>query len=127
MYKKILIGLVVFGMLTLLITACAIRDQASTANGPSVHMGQADFIQHTVTIKKGDSINLVDDATTQHIIKNGTWDGTTAKPLSESGAPSINMTFGGGDSAATPPFTTAGTFHIYCTIHPGMNLTVTVQ
>jgi len=126
MYKRILIGLVAFGMITLLITACAIRD-ANTASGTPVHMGQADFIQHTVTIKKGDSINLIDDATTQHIIKNGMWVGTTAKPLSESGAPSINITFGGGDSSATPPFTTAGTFHLYCTIHPGMNLTVTVQ
>jgi hypothetical protein len=25
------------------------------------------------------------------------------------------------------PFTTAGIFHIYCTIHQGMNLTIVVQ
>ena len=25
------------------------------------------------------------------------------------------------------PFTTAGIFHIYCTIHRGMNLTIVVQ
>jgi len=32
-----------------------------------------------------------------------------------------------GNNAQIGPFTTAGTFHIYCSIHPGMNLTITVK
>lgn len=31
------------------------------------------------------------------------------------------------DSAAIGPFNTAGTYHLYCTIHQNMNLTVIVQ
>ncbi len=32
-----------------------------------------------------------------------------------------------GDALAFGPFNVVGTFHIYCTVHPGMNLTVIVQ
>ncbi len=31
------------------------------------------------------------------------------------------------DSHMIGPFPTAGTYHLYCTVHPGMNLTVIVH
>jgi plastocyanin len=31
------------------------------------------------------------------------------------------------NTATVGPFTTAGTYHIFCTIHPGMSLTIIVQ
>ena len=127
MYKKIFAGLLVFGMFSVLLAACAIRDTANTANLPTVHMGGTDFIQHTITIHKGDMLNLVDDAPSQHIIQNGTWDNGVAKPATEPGAPTVNVTYNGNDSAPIGPFNSAGTFKLYCTIHQNMNLTVTVQ
>jgi plastocyanin len=126
MYKKLLIGLLVFSLLTAILAACSIRDETGTS-GPSVHMTGANFTQSSVTINKGDTLNLIDDAAAQHIIKNGTWAGSTPKPKTESGAPTVDVTLNGNDNAPVGPFSTAGTFQLYCTIHPGMNLTVIVK
>ncbi|MDQ6659583.1 MAG: hypothetical protein M3Z24_01300 [Chloroflexota bacterium] len=128
MYKRFFIGLAIFGLLSVLFAACAIRDSSASVAGPTVKMSGADFIQKTVTVPKGQSLNLVDITTSPHKIFNGTWaNGTTAKPSKESGAPTVSLNFNGNDSGATPPFTTAGTFQLYCSIHPGMNLAVTVK
>ena len=126
MYKKIVAGLLLFGFLTTILAACAIYDE-SAVSGPTVHMGAANFVQQTITITKGDSLTLVDDVGVQHILKNGSWQGAKQVPATESGAPTVNLTFNCGDTASAGPFNTAGQFHIYCTIHPGMNLTVTVH
>src|SRR5256885_10372811 len=127
MYKRIVGGLVIFGILATLLSACAIVDTANTASYPTVHMGGSTFIQTSITIHKGDMLNLVDDVASTHIITNGSWVGSTQKPAKENGAPSVNVTLNGSDSSSVGPFTTAGTFHLYCTVHPGMNLTVVVQ
>ena len=126
MYKKLLLGLATCAMLSVLFAACTIRD-ASLATGPSVHMGTSNFIKDTITVKKGETLTLIDDATSPHIIVNGYWQGGTAVNKAEAGAPTVKLNFNGGDSQSTPPFNTAGTFKLYCTIHGGMNLTVTVQ
>jgi plastocyanin len=49
------------------------------------------------------------------------------QPRTEPGAPVMHGLDLKGGSVAIGPFTTAGTFHLYCTIHQGMNLTVVVQ
>jgi plastocyanin len=126
MYKKVFAGLLLFGILTTMLAACAIYDEAG-ASGPTVHMGNANFLQSTITISKGQSIDVIDDVSVEHILKNGTWNGGTQELKTESGAPTIDVTFNGGDSASIGPFNTAGQFEILCTLHPGMNLTVTVQ
>ncbi|MEO8970771.1 MAG: hypothetical protein ABI406_04125 [Ktedonobacteraceae bacterium] len=128
MYKKMLFGVVLFGLFSVLFAACAIVDTSTlNTNLPSVNMGGASFLHTSVTIKKGDMLNLIDTAPSPHIVTNGSWVGSTQKPAKEAGAPSINQQYSGNDSAPVGPFTTAGTFHIYCTIHPGMNLTVIVK
>jgi plastocyanin len=126
MYKKVFCALAVFGLITVLFCACAIRDTGS-ASCPCVHMGGADFIQHSITIQKGQSILLIDDAASPHTIVNGSWVNGVQKPSKESGAPTVNVQFVGNDQAPIGPFNNAGTFHVYCTIHLGMNLTITVQ
>jgi plastocyanin len=119
-------------------TVTATGSNGSSANGapaagsssPStseVHMGDSNFIQSTVTIKKGDSINLIDDSSAPHIVQNGSWDNGSAKANKEADAPTVQQNFQGNDSHTVGPFSTAGTFQLYCTIHPNMNLTVTVQ
>lgn len=126
MYKKMFVGLLVFAIITTTLMACAIRDE-SGSSGPSVHMGNANFTQDTITIPKGSSLNLIDDVAVQHIIKNGIWENGTQKPAKEAGAPTVDVTLNGNDSATVGPFNTSGTFKLYCTIHPGMNLTIMVQ
>jgi plastocyanin len=51
----------------------------------------------------------------------------TPRALAEPGAPAVHSMAIKGGSAQIGPFTTAGIFHIYCTIHWGMNLTIVVQ
>lgn len=127
MHKKMIGGLVVFALLTILMGACGIRDTGNAPAGPTAHMGNAAFVPDTVTIKKGDMLTLVDDVAVPHTIKNGSWVNGQAKAAQESGAPTVNQNFNGNDTATVGPFNTAGKFQLYCTIHPGMNLTVTVQ
>jgi plastocyanin len=127
MHKKILGGLVIFALLSVLVAACGIYDTANVKTGPTAHMSNASFVPDTVTIPKGQMLTLIDDVAVPHSIKNGSWVNGQAEPASESGAPTVNQNFTGNDSATIGPFNTAGTFHLYCTIHPGMNLTVKVQ
>ncbi|HEV2656627.1 MAG TPA: plastocyanin/azurin family copper-binding protein [Ktedonobacteraceae bacterium] len=103
------------------------NSSSSVASTADVHMSDTNFVQSTVTIAKGGSVNMIDDTATPHIIQNGTWNNGTAKPSKENGAPGVQQQFVGNDTHKIGPFTTAGTFQLYCTIHPNMNLTVTVQ
>lgn len=98
------------------------------SSGTTVHMGNANFLVSTTTIPKGSKLTLIDDVAVPHIIQNGMWDASgTAKPSKETGAPTVSQNFAGSDTHDIGPFTTAGTYHIYCTIHSGMNLTITVK
>ena len=125
--KKILLGLLLCGLLSTLVAACGIYDVSTVPTGPTVHMGAADFLQPSVTIHQDDMLTLIDDSASTHIIKNGSWVNGVAKPGKEPGAPTVNQTFNGNDSASIGPFNTPGTYHLYCTIHPQMNLTVIVK
>jgi len=106
---------------------------SATSNGqmPTVHMGVDDFAQSTITIPKGSTLRLVDDVQSLHVLFNGTWENKKPHMATEPGAPVVNRLVVGaphkGDTVEIGPFTTAGTFHIYCVIHPGMTLTVVVQ
>lgn len=91
-------------------------------------MSANNFVQHCVNIAKGSKVTLVDDVQVLHIITNGMWDSSGNPHLaSEPGAPTVpNVQINGG-SAQIGPFNTAGTFHILCTVHVGMNLVVNVK
>ncbi len=108
--KKLLIILALFSLLAIVIAACRDRGASSSADGPN-----------------GQSITVINDVGTPHVIANGTWDNSNPKPLKEQGAPVVNVNLPGTETKIIGPFNTAGVFHLYCTIHPNMNLTITVQ
>lgn len=91
-------------------------------------MNDTNFVPPSITIKKGEQVTLTNDSlATPHIIANGTWENGSAKPAIEPGVPEVKglqVSENGSDTVG--PFNTAGTFQFYCTIHPGMNLTVVV-
>ena len=128
MLKKLFIILGLSCIITVLLVACGSASNASAGPNP-VHMNATNFVQNSITIKKGERITLInDDLFGSHTIANGTWENGTAKPARETGAPEIkDVKIGGNSSATIGPFTTAGTFKLYCTVHAGMNLTVNVQ
>jgi len=94
---------------------------------PTVHMSAVNFTQPSITIAKGSKLLLVDDVAVTHILVNGSWQCSTATPVHEPGAPTVNNVQVNGTSTEIGPFTTAGTYHLYCIIHQRMNLTIIVQ
>lgn len=113
--------------LTVIVSNGSSSGSTGSSNGTTVKLGLTTFEQSSVTIAKGSMLTLVDTQAVPHIIQNGSWVNGTAQPAKEAGAPTVNQTFSGNDTHPIGPFNTAGTYHLYCTIHPGMNLTVIVQ
>jgi plastocyanin len=127
MYKKVLFGLLAFALISVLAVACSIKEQASESKY-QVKMGASDFIDKTITIPKGENVTFVNEVASVHVITNGTWKGSTADTTVEAGAVKTNFNVANKEQKYTiGPFTTAGSFKYYCTVHPGMNLTITVQ
>ena len=118
-------------MTTVLLAACGGSSSSSGTggSGATVHMGPTNFDQSSVTISKGGTVTLVNDTSTVHIIANGQWVNGVAKPKREPGAPTVNnVQFStAGQSQTIGPFNTPGTFHLYCTVHPGMKVTIIVK
>ena len=126
MYKKVIVGMIAFALMTVLFAACTVVDASSLNQGPKAHMGNAVFKENHVDVKKGQKLILVDDVAVQHIIVNGSWSGSAQVPKLEPGAPKVNANIAGG-AQAVGPFTQAGTFSLYCTIHAGMQIKVIVS
>lgn len=101
---------------------------ANVAGTETVHLVGATFAPNIIALHKGDTLTVVDDSPTPHILANGTWSASgQAQAGAETGAPAINNVQLNNNTVVLGPFTTSGTYHIYCTVHPGMNLTVIVE
>lgn len=122
-YKYVASTLLAIGFICICLTACG------TSIPNQVHMSTTNFVQSSITINKGESITLIDDDQSAiHTIDNGRWLDSTQIPDNEPGAPiaqDIQVT--SNTNGTIGPFNKAGTFHYYCTIHTGMNLTVIVK
>ncbi len=136
MMKKFVLSFVILSLVAVLLAACggsagscgSSSSGSSSGSTPMVHMCGNNFAQSSITISKGQSLSLVDDSSAPHTIANGSWVNGSVQPKQEPGAPVVNnLQFNGNDSHTIGSFNTAGTFHLYCTVHPGMNLTVIVQ
>ena len=111
----------------------AANPQASAAsanpNGePVVYLASDHFAQNVVLVPKGSKLLIVDDGSIEHVLQNGMWDTNgTPHAAAEPGAPAIHNVDITGGSREIGPFPIAGVYHIYCTLHQGMNLTIVVQ
>lgn len=123
----IVVGMLIVSALAAFNPAASSASSA-TSGEPSVHMTLDNFSQNVVLVPKGSRLLIVDDASVEHILQNGMWTANgSAHPLAEPGAPAVHNVDITGGSVELGPFTTAGIFHVYCTIHQGMNLTIVVQ
>jgi plastocyanin len=102
-------------------------ETTNTSGVPTVHMSANAFLQSSVTLAKGSKLLLMDDTSVMHDLFNGVWQNGVPKVQREAGAPVVNGVQVSGNSVTIGPFATAGTYHIFCTIHPGMMLTIIVQ
>jgi plastocyanin len=111
------------------LAGCGTASATRPANPNTVNMGLASFSPTAITIKKGSTITFASTVSTGtlHILAIG----RSGQNETEKGAPDF-----GGNAAirvdqnadwTSPPWNTAGTYHVTCTVHPGtMNLMVTV-
>ncbi|GHO87372.1 cupredoxin domain-containing protein [Dictyobacter formicarum] len=121
----ILAGMLLCGAL---VQPPAAASSSTTTNGEATaHMGISNFSPATITVSKGSKLKLVDDGSFHHTLSNGSW--VNGQPQSEkvAGAPTVNNLDITGNSVEIGPFNTAGTYHIYCSLHSGMVLTITVK
>ncbi len=123
----VLCGIFIGALLVSVIATAVPSSATPSANTtPTTHLEAASFSPGAVIVPKGEKLHVVADSDVMHILANGTWAGETPHPTTESGAPTIaNVRIAGG-SVDLGPFATSGTYHIYCTVHPGMMLTVFV-
>jgi plastocyanin len=126
----LIIGLMIGAIFIGILAQPQVASNTTTyTNGvPTVHMNTANFAQSSVTIPKGSKLLLVDDTSVPHLLFNGSWQNGSQVKQAEPGAPSLTGDMVNGNSTITiGPFTVAGTYHIYCSLHQGMNLTIIVQ
>jgi plastocyanin len=101
---------------------------SASAAAAIIGMGLQSFQNGNVTIKAGQAVTFNDPSDTGNVHLLVT--GSNGQFSAEAGAPSefassTGVTFSPGESKDIV-FPTAGTYKITCTIHPGMEATVTV-
>lgn len=122
----VILGALVIG----LITQPSAAGGAGTARAETevVHLGAATFAPDIVALHQGDTLTLIDDAPVPHTLTNGPWTaGNQPVPGVEPGAPILNNVDLNNNTVTVGPFTSPRTYHIYCTVPSGMNLTIIVQ
>ena len=85
------------------------------------------FQESCVEVAKGGQLQLVPAGQTFHLLDTGSWVNGKQVPMNEPGAPTVNNMQLSTSPVSIGPFNVAGTFHIYCSVHPNMNLTIVVQ
>lgn len=95
---------------------------------PDVTMGDHDFDHSSLTISAGTTVKFIDpQSAAQHILcvgENAQCDTSAPGPSELSGGRTLQMTPG---DTKEVTFDTPGVYKIACTLHPMMNLTITVQ
>lgn len=116
-----------FLLLTFTLAGCGGSSGGGGA-GNELDMGGSSFIQTSITLSAGQALHMVDaqDTGGTHTLclgENGTCDTSASGPAELKGP---GMSFSPGTTKDVT-FSTAGTYHITCTIHPSMNVTINVQ
>jgi plastocyanin len=110
-----------------LLALAACGQSASAPN--EVGMTGSDFSPTNVTIKAGQAVHFTDPAGVgaMHIVclgRDGNCDTAAQGPQALEGD---GFTINAGDPPKDVTFTAPGAYKITCSLHPSMNLTVTVQ
>jgi plastocyanin len=139
--KNRLLLVIALGLALVFVAACG---QAASATPPSsssptpaattstcasgtVHTLATSFKETCVYVTKGTKLQIIPSVTSFHNLDLGSWKNGNPVPMSEPGAPAIHNIQVTSKPVSIGPWNTAGTFYIYCTVHPGMNLTVIVR
>jgi plastocyanin len=114
------------GGATATVSSGATTAPGSCASG-TVHTLISSFQESCADVAKGGQLRIIPSVTSVHILDTGSWMNGNPVPMNEPGAPTLNNVQVTSSPVSIGPFNMAGTFHIFCTIHQGMNLTVVVR
>jgi plastocyanin len=138
-WRTLALILTAFALGSVLLAACIRPGTASTggntsaapapscATGTTVKTNTVNFEQSCITLSKGGMLTIAPDQASYHQLDFGQWSGDTAQPENPAGAPKLKDLQETSSNVTIGPFATAGTYHIYCTVHTGMTLTVIVK
>ena len=100
----------------------------NTAGTATVHLKAATFAPDILALHSGATLRVIDDTPIPHTLSNGVWSADNHPvPGPERGAPIVSNVALNNNSVTIGPFSSPGAYHIYCTLHPGMTLTILVQ
>jgi plastocyanin len=99
-----------------------------TASSNQIGMTQEEFTEKTVTISAGSRLTFVNNSHFLHLLAPG----KDAMMSTQQGIPAFDDSYGthvseAGDQYVTTAWNTLGTYHLTCTLHPEMTLTVVVR
>lgn len=127
MKKWAILALPVALALVFAFTGCGKQAGGGASSGDTVDMTAATFVQSSLKVKSGTAVKFVDPASgSMHIIctgEQGTCSNDTNAPKDVQGN---GFTINTGETK-TVTFDNPGTYKITCSIHPAMNLTLTVE
>jgi plastocyanin len=112
-----------------LLTGCGVHAGGGpAASADAIRMDHLSFAPSSRTIPAGSRLEFVNTGSRAlHVLVTG----HDAQPRSEAGAPSFGGASGHrsevGERWLTPSWAAPGTYTVTCTLHPSMNLTVTVE
>lgn len=108
----------------LLLAGCG---ESGGASGNTAELSAADFVQHALTITVGGAVHFADEtsATTHKLClgKDGSCHSSAGGPP-ELRSPGFQIDPG---QSRDVVFSAAGIYNVTCTIHPTMNIVITVQ
>jgi hypothetical protein len=144
--RALMLFLALFTLGSILLAACTRQGAASTSSssssapssptssssscpsGDTVQTVTSNFAQSCITLSKSGTLKVVPGpGSTFHILDYGQWNNGTAQPATPASVLPLKNVQVTSSSVSIGPFTTAGTYHMYYTVHPGMNLTVIVK
>jgi plastocyanin len=99
---------------------------SNCVSGPA-HTLATTFKESCVMVAKGSNLQIIPSIQSFHNLENGSWVNGKQMPMKEAGAPTVNNVQVTNSPVSIGPFNVAGTFHILCTVHPNMNLTIVAQ
>lgn len=130
--KKVIFPVILVALLALVGCGKPIGGHTSTPSGGGgneVDMASSTFVQSAITVKAGTSVKFNDPSATGgfHILCLGQDQVCKSNPQGPADLnTSAGVTFNQGDSKSYT-FQTAGSYVVTCTVHPSMNVTITVQ
>ena len=102
--------------------------QAATPPGATVHLTFTLIKPTSVTLKAGQALTFVNDNPIGHVMVEGSWkaDPSTGLRTDEHDDGTYSLKLDKSGQTASHTYDKAGRYQFFCTIHKGMNGTVTV-